>query len=36
MEHIKEQLRDRYFDERGKEVQNDTVLLTVIESTVEK
>jgi hypothetical protein len=28
--------KDRYLDEHGKEVQDDTVLLTVLESSVEK
>jgi hypothetical protein len=28
--------RDRYYNERGKEVEDDTVLLTIVESTIEK
>jgi hypothetical protein len=34
--HFCEVEKDRYFSERGKEVQDDTVLLTVLESNLEK
>ncbi len=30
------QEKDLYFNERGREVEDDTVLLTIVESSVEK